>query len=61
MKAETRMEALFARGAEGYARQLASQLERGEESFSPPFESAMEQMIREQPGVPGAAGRRPGS
>jgi hypothetical protein len=57
MKAETRMEALFARGAEGYARQLASQLERGEESFSPPFESAMEQMIREQSRRPRGSGQ----
>lgn len=48
MNTDRQMEALFARGAESYARQLACQLERREEKFSPPFEAAMEQMIREQ-------------
>lgn len=48
MGPDKKLEALFARGAEGYARQLADQLEAGEEEFSPGFEAVMAGLIREQ-------------
>lgn len=54
METERRLEALFAQGGEGYALELAAQLEGGgEEPFSPDFEAAMEGMIREQSLRPG--------
>lgn len=48
MEAEKRLDALLARGGELHARRLAARLEGGgEESFSPGFEAAMEELLRE--------------
>lgn len=57
MWADEKLERLLAQEGGTYARRLAEQLEGGEEDFSPKFESAMEEMIRQASAARPAAGR----